>query len=649
MRSSHLWLPALCILLTGSVPPASADNNPLNLPLPLDSRKLGTIMLHGGGGLTQDFREKFVELAGGKDARIVLIPSGTFVRGIDDDYREFDETEEAFVARITPQFRHWLDLKKQRRIAAIRFLYTDNQQDADNPAFVAALKDATGVWIPAAFQGKLNWRFAPNYPEKTSLFQKALRDVVARGGVVGGMGGGMAALPEVMILGDTGQEQGPAEPRIRHGVALFSGAIVDQYFDARGGRLERFTALLKDTAMLNRWGSWPAAGRSMIGLAVEPRTALLLQGSSVRAIGCQRGHVFVKSNGDRTITWRVLSESDGKVDLVSSSQLAGAQRQADSRQAHPDQSWKNPFGMPAPGTVPFPAQPGHRPGTVVLHGGGGNNDLIPIYPRLCGLPRPRLVHCPAASHDWRPRPGEPLTVLVPQMESHFHEWVALLKDGQLASLQFLTTAHAADANDADFVKPLLSADAVWFSGGSQDALGELFVGRGSLTLFQRELFNVLRRGGIVGGTSAGAAIMPEIITVADVQRGGRPFDAETAHGLGVLQNVLVEQHFQGSGRGGRIERFTRLLLDNDRLRKLSGRGGPRPEEMIGLAIEERTSLILQENRVEVFGQQKAHVFLKSADQKTITWHALYPGDAAFVYHGPGGPILELDEWHIEPR
>jgi cyanophycinase-like exopeptidase len=134
-----------------------------------------------------------------------------------------------------------------------------------------------------------------------------------------------------------------------------------------------------------------------------------------------------------------------------------------------------------------------------------------------------------------------------------------------------------------------------------------------------------------------------------VQREGRPVDAQIAHGLGVLKNVLAEQHFQGTGRGGRIERFTRLLLDNDRLRKFAGKDGPKAEEMIGLAIEEQTALILQENRVRVFGGQKAHIFLKSADPKTITWHALHPGDSAFLDRGHDGPVLELDDWCIRPR
>jgi cyanophycinase len=635
------WLFAgLCGLLAASsgLATAAADCNPLNLPAPHDPGKPGTVVLHGGGPLSDAIFEKFIALAGGKQAKIVLIPSGTYVRGRKDGI-DFNETEEAFQARIARRFGSWLDLRAEGRIAAFRFLATDNQQDADDADFVAPLRQATGVWIPAAYQGKLDWRFAPDYPKKTSLFQTALREVVARGGVVGGLGGGMAALPEIMIMGDSGQGEGPAEAVVRHGLALFNGAIVDQLFDARGGRLERFTGLLKDTQALNRRLSWPAAGRSMIGLAVEPQTALLLQGCTVTAIGRQRAHIFTKSNGDRTITWRILTAADGQVSLASSSELFERPPAAGDRPAATGRKCKNPFGIPEPLS-------GGRPGTVVVHGGGGNTDLIPIYPGFCGVARPRLVHCPAASRDWQPQPGIQPAVLSARMEAYFKDWTNLVREGRLAGVRFLTAADPVHADDPDFVRPLLTADAVWFSGGDQGELARLFVRRQTPTRFQTEVFNVVRRGGVAGGTSAGAAVMSQIMIVADVHRAGQPFDARIGRGLGLLQNVLAEQHFQGAGRGGRIERFTRVLLDNDRLRQLAGADGPEPEGMIGVAVEERTALIFQENRVRVFGQQQGHIFLKSTDQKTITWHALQPGDAAFLVNGPDGLVLELDEWRI---
>lgn len=613
----------------------SDDKNPLNLPMPLDPARPGAVMLHGGqwGELGEPIFQKFVELAGGKNAKIVLIPSGYFVQGIRGvGGREFKESRAQFEARIANAFGGWIDEEHDGTIARFRFLYTDNRTDADDPEFVKRLDDVSGVWIPGAYQGKLAWRFTHAYPDgddkSESLFQQALRNVVARGGVVCGVGGGMAALPELMIMGDTGQANGPAVAELYPGLKLFTGAIVDQNFDALGGRLERFTGLLKDTATLDKRITWPAVGRNMIGLAVEQETALVVRGAVVEAVGDRKAHLFLKGNGDRTIRWRMLSQADGPVSLVaSSSQSPTAAARVDSR-ARVDPSRKNPFGLPEP-------FPGARPGMVVLHGGGENLDLIDVFPSFAGVPHPKLVHCPAASESFRPAPGRTAESVLPEIRDYFFEWIDMQRSGRLADVRFITTSDPADADRAEFCRSVSEADAVWFSGGDQNELAKLFVGRDGETLFQRELKRVVGRGGVVGGSSAGTAVMANIMITAGEPVNGLPAKAEFGRGFGVLRNCIVEQHFQGDGRGGRIERFTRLLLDRDgELQASLGTDGPRVADMIGLAIEERTALLLQENRLRVFGAQNAHVFLKSSDGKTVTWHALKPGDAAFVYYGP---------------
>jgi cyanophycinase len=441
-----------------------------------------------------------------------------------------------------------------------------------------------------------------------------------------------------MILGDTGQADGPAKAELYPSLALFTGAIVDQNFDAMGGRLERFTSLLKDTAALNERITWPAVGRNMIGLAVEQETALVVRGATIEAIGERRGHVFLKGNGDRTIRWRMLSEADGPVSLIASSAVSP---KADSSPPPIAASRKkNPFGLPEP-------PPGGRPGMVVLHGGGENLDLIDAYPSLAGVPKPKLVHCPAASAEFRPRRGESPADVHHRITDYFFEWLDMQRAGRLADVRFLTTADPLDARRDAFCNPLYSADAVWFSGGDQNELAKLFVDAARPTLFQMKLADVVRRGGVVGGSSAGTAVMAKVMIASGEPAGGLPAKAEFAHGFGILNNCIVEQHFQGDGRGGRIERFTRLLLDHDgELKAMLGEAGPRVDEMIGLAIEERTALLVQENRLRAFGKQNAHVFLKSADGRSVEWHELKPGDAAFIDFGPNGPVLELDDWRV---
>ena len=75
------------------------------------------------------------------------------------------------------RFSSWVDLATTGQIAKFRFLYCDDQLHADDPAFCAALDEATGVWFPAAYQGKLAWRFTKKYSDETSeratLFQQS--------------------------------------------------------------------------------------------------------------------------------------------------------------------------------------------------------------------------------------------------------------------------------------------------------------------------------------------------------------------------------------------------------------------------------------------------------------------------------------------
>lgn len=637
------WVVLSFIIVGSSMAPCceAADENPFLLPTPRDPKRPGTVMLHGGGEIDESIINAFVELAGGRNARIVLIPSGSYSQGEDTEGDEFEETYPEFEKRIRKVWRTWVDRERSGAIAKLTILHTDNQSDCENESFVSALKQATGVWIPAAFQGRLAWRFTRRYPDRwdedsETLFQEQLGEVVARGGVVCGIGGGMSALPEVMILRDESDGYDPVKAVIQPGLGLIRGAIVDQNFNAIGGRLERLTDLLKDTRQLNRRVRLPASGRNMIGIGVDQDTALLITGRHLRVLGTRRAHIFLKGNGDRTITWRMISARDGVAQVV-----AGSNPLATSAiiEKTPTSQPNNPFGMP------LPLDP-RKPGTVVLHGGGENEDVAEEFPELAGVPKPNIVLCPAAYAGFQPHFREPPEQLRARLSDYFDLWARMPSLGKGSSLQFLTSNNPNDALNEKFVLPLQTAHAVWFGGGDQSELARLFVNAKNPTRFERELHSVVARGGVVGGTSAGTAIMARIMTVAGSPQNGRPAYASVARGLSILDNVIIEQHFGGSGRGGRIERFTGLLLDNERLFRYFGKEGGKPEEMLGFAIEEEAALVLQQNRLRVMGTNKAHVFLKSSDQRTITWHELRPGDAAFILVAPTGPVLHIDEWQI---
>ena len=70
-----------------------------------------------------------------------------------------------------------------------------------------------------------------------------------------------------------------------------------------------------------------------------------------------------------------------------------------------------------------------------------------------------------------------------------------------------------------------------------------------------------------------------------------------------------------------------MLRDNAQLDELAGRSKA-GERMLGLAVEERTALIAQGDRLEVVGTGSAHIFLKTRGGRTLAWHELLPGETA---------------------
>ncbi|MBC7820153.1 MAG: Type 1 glutamine amidotransferase-like domain-containing protein [Planctomycetaceae bacterium] len=298
MRSAS-WI----ILIVAFCRVVSADDNVLGLPAPRNAEHPGAVVLHGGGRISEDVFERFIELAGGKEARIVFVPSAGWRPS---DY----QSESAFLDVIRSRFSSWVALGTNKRVKNFQFLYTDSPRAAESATFVKPLETATGVWFSGGDQARLNYRFVGNFPSQTK-FQIALRQILERGGVVGGTSAGTAAIPEVMTLWHEYEDfDAPATAVAAHGLGVLTSAIVEQHFDARGGRLERFTGLLRDNDKLDRLTGRDGVGVTMLGLAVEERSALIVRGDHLQVLGGANAHVFAKSNQGKTLIWHELAPGE---------------------------------------------------------------------------------------------------------------------------------------------------------------------------------------------------------------------------------------------------------------------------------------------------------------------------------------------------
>jgi cyanophycinase len=266
-----------------------------------------------------------------------------------------------------------------------------------------------------------------------------------------------------------------------------------------------------------------------------------------------------------------------------------------------------------------------------------------LYPSLLarqtGVDAMRLVHCPLASPYWHPRASFHGKALHKELEAYFHEWVALRNTKEIADLQFLILNRTMDCDQSEILAMLQKANAFWFSGGDQTLLAELFTASPEEpTKFQQAVCDIVSRGGLVGGSSAGLAIMSGKMICSGTSGDGKPERPVEGFGLGILKNVIAEQHFDK--RAGRIERFITMLRQVSR-RKTSQRA-PGPLPQIGMAVEEETWMVLEGNTIKVFGKNEAHVFLVGRRKAAITWHALSHGDTARVLIDPQvGHVLKI--------
>ncbi len=225
----------------------------------------GTLVVAGGGHRLEKVMREFVRLAGGKDSRVVVVPGGEIE----------DKHERSYL-------REWTAAGAGRVV----ILHAKSRGEACSSGFTDPLRDATGVWLGG---GDQSWH-SEHYAE--TPVEEALREVVARNGVVGGTSAGAAVMTRVMIAGGRG------EPREGQGLDLFPGAVIDQHFLRRN----RLTRLL---TVLDRYPS-------LVGFGVDEGTALVVRVRDwhLRVVGDSYVMAVVPATETRKARFEVLKPGD---------------------------------------------------------------------------------------------------------------------------------------------------------------------------------------------------------------------------------------------------------------------------------------------------------------------------------------------------
>ena len=205
----------------------------------------GALVIVGGGGTTHAIVTRTLQLAGGKDAVVAVLPQSSAVEGAGDS-----------------SVKMWLDAGAKAA----------GKVDFKQPDAKTALESATLIWIPGGDQNRFMAAI-----EGTGL-DDVIRAQYRKGTVVGGTSAGAAVMAEFMMTGDADLKALTAGSTVmKKGLALWPGALIDQHFLAR----QRNNRLL--SAVLDR----PA----LVGIGIDEGTAVIARGSSFEVIG--RGAVMV--------------------------------------------------------------------------------------------------------------------------------------------------------------------------------------------------------------------------------------------------------------------------------------------------------------------------------------------------------------------
>ena len=226
------------------------------------------------------------------------------------------------------------------------------------------------------------------------------------------------------------------------------------------------------------------------------------------------------------------------------------------------------------GATVLPAQEiGPANGSLVLVGGALRDPaILERFVSLAGGPTAPIVVIPTAGGN--------------QTYDQRYPGLRIFRDVGASDLTVLHTTDPDEANLQSFVEPLQRARGVWFPGGRQWRLADAYLG----TRVHHELTQVLVRGGVVGGSSAGATILGSYLVRGDTATNSVMMgDHET--GFGFLRQTAIDQHLLRRNRQFDLVKVIETYPN-----------------LLGLGLDEDTAIVVQGDEFEVIGRSYVVVY-----------------------------------------
>jgi cyanophycinase len=263
-------------------------------------------------------------------------------------------------------------------------------------------------------------------------------------------------------------------------------------------------------------------------------------------------------------------------------------------------------------------------GSLVIAGGGINPDNRSVYNKmieLAGGPKtssfaiiPAASAVPVQSYEFIRQ----VLISYGVKPDNVHLISISLKDDD-STKDVDESKWAANGNNLELAGIVRNCSAVWFTGGDQTRVTKaLFTSEGGKTPVLEAVWEVYNKGGIIGGTSAGAALMSEIMigngtSLGALQLGiitdNGPENEDTealllSRGLGFFPEGIIDQHFNARARLGRL--IVALMNSKDRFK-------------LAFGVDENTALIYSASGRSIQLAGEAGVTIIDASEATISY------------------------------
>ncbi len=212
-----------------------------------------------------------------------------------------------------------------------------------------------------------------------------------------------------------------------------------------------------------------------------------------------------------------------------------------------------------------------QPGALVIIGGAedkeGDCTVLREFVRAAGGIKARIAVMTAATS----LPGEV-----------GEEYIRVFERIGAESIVIVHTERREDSEREDGIRKVSEATGIFFTGGDQSRIVDFIKDTPLDEVIQQRH----REGAVIGGTSAGAAMMPDEMIVGGTSVSNPSVDAvEMGPGMGFLPGIVVDQHFAQRGRLGRL--LAALVLQ---------------PAVLGLGIDEDTGIIVEGDEFTVIGR-----------------------------------------------